>query len=158
MGGRKLATGVLNITVKDGVDVNAQRYGDTKGSYFDGSDLPDTNTVLVNEGSRRYWTIMMDNLATGERHTFRFSYEMLIGRTTPKTANEVKLVLGKDTTVSGEHSKIYEMGNRLVIMDLGSRNSTYLNGMKVYQPMEIPMWGQIRIGQNSFRVVYMAKQ
>jgi hypothetical protein len=112
----------------------------------------------VNEGSRRYWTIMMDNLATGERHTFRFSYEMLIGRTPPKTANEVKLVLGKDTTVSGEHSKIYEMGNRLVIMDLGSRNSTYLNGTKVYQPMEIPMWGQIRIGQNSFRVVYMAKQ
>ena len=67
MGGKKLATGVLNITVKDGVDVNAQRYGDTKGSYFDGSDLPDTNTVLVKEGSRRYWTIMMDKLATGER-------------------------------------------------------------------------------------------
>ena len=144
MGGKKLATGVLNITVKDGVDVNAQRYGDTKGSYFDGSDLPDTNTVLVNDRSRRYWTIMLDNMATGERNTFTFSYEMLIGRTPPKTASE--------------HSKIYEMGNRLVIMDLGSRNSTYLNGTKVYQPMEIPMWGQIRIGQNSFRVVYMAKQ
>ena len=138
MGGKKLATGVLNITVKDGVDVNAQRYGDTKGS------LPDTNTVLVNDRSRRYWTIMLDNMATGERNTFTFSYEMLIGRTPPKTASEVKFVLAKDTTVSGEHSKIYEMGNRLVIMDLGSRNSTYLNGMKVYQPMEIPMWGQIR--------------
>ena len=158
MGGKKLATGVLNITVKDGVDVNAQRYGDTKGSYFDGSDLPDTNTVLVNDRQRRYWTIMLDSMAIGERERFTFSYEMLIGRTPPKTASEVKFVLAKDTTVSGEHSKIYEMGNRLVIMDLGSRNSTYLNGMKVYQPMEIPMWGQIRIGQNSFRVVYMAKQ
>ncbi len=158
MGKKRAETGVLNITVRDGVDVTNQRYGDTKGSYFEGSDLPDTNTVLVKESARRYWTIMLDDMGTGERHTFTFSFELLIGRTPPKNASQVKFVLGRDTTVSGEHSRIYEMRNRLVIEDLGSRNSTYLNGMRVDQPTEIPMWGQIRIGQSSFRVVYMAKQ
>lgn len=157
MAGKRPETGALNITVKDGVDVNNQRYGDTKGSYFDGSIPIDDKTVLVNDGERRNWTIALDNLQTGERQIFTFSYEMLIGRTPARSGNQTKLVLGRDSAVSGEHSKIYEMGNRLVIMDLGSRNHTYLNGIKVQQPTEIPMWGQIQVGQSAFRVVYMGK-
>lgn len=156
MAGRKAETGSLNITVRGGVNVTDQRFSDTKGDYFIGSPSRD-RTILVNDAPRRYWTIVLDDLQTGERRAFTFGYEMLIGRTQPQTNTEVKFVLSKDPSVSGNHCKIYEMSKRLVIEDLGSRNHTYLNGMQVLQPTEIPLWGQIRVGKSSFRVVSVEK-
>ena len=155
-GRKKPETGALNITVRGGVDVKDQRYSDKKGDYFIASPIGDI-TVMVNEGERKYWTVMLDDLQTGERHVFRFSYEMLIGRTPPQDANEVKLVLNKDGSVSGRHCKIYEMSKRLVIEDLGSRNHTFLNGSQVRQATEIPLWGQIQVGKTMLRVVSVNK-
>ena len=74
-----------------------------------------------------------------------------------QNSGEVKLVLARDGSVSGNHCKIYEMSNRLVIMDLGSRNHTFLNGMMVQQPTEIPLWGQIQVGKSVFRVAAVDK-
>lgn len=156
--GRRTETGRLNITVKDGVDVNYQMYGDKKGSYFQGSVPEQDVTVRVEGGSRTLWNLVLDDLETGERRTFQFSHEMLIGRTPPLSQSQVKLVLNKDASVSGNHCRIFEMSERLVIMDLGSRNHTYLNGMQVQQATELPMYGQIQVGKSAFRVVYMEKK
>ena len=156
MANKRPGTGTLNITVRGGVNVEDQRYSNTKGDYFKGFMAGD-KTVLVSDGARRYWTIVMDDVQTGERYTFTFSYEMLIGRTPPQNSGEVKLVLARDGSVSGNHCKIYEMSNRLVIMDLGSRNHTFLNGMMVQQPTEIPLWGQIQVGKSVFRVAAVDK-
>ena len=155
-GGRRIETGRLNITVRNGVDVNNQRYGDAKGSIFEGLTPFGERTVLVDEDSRSSWTIMLED-AAGKRKTYTFNYEMLIGRTQPQNKGEVKLVLENDGSVSGRHCKIYEMGGRLVIMDMGSKNHTYLNGMQIMQPTELSQWGQIQVGKSAFRVVYMAK-
>lgn len=155
-GRKKPETGKMNITVRGGVNVNDQRYGDTKGDYFKGFAVND-NTIFVQKDERRYWKIILEDQETGGRYEFMFSYEMLIGRTPPRNNSEVKLVLDKDGAVSGDHCKIYEMANRLVIADLGSKNHTFLNGMQIQQPTEIPPWGQIQVGRSSFRVVYVAK-
>ena len=82
MANKRPETGTLNITVRGGVNVEDQRYSNTKGDYFKGFMAGD-KTVLVSDGARRYWTIVMDDVQTGERYTFTFSYEMLIGRTPP---------------------------------------------------------------------------
>ena len=154
---RRTETGKLNITVKDGVDVQSQSYGDHKGSYFQGSVPYKDSTFYVYGGKKQYWTLILENTKTGEREEFCFNYEMLIGRTLPANQSEVKLVLNMDGAVSGNHCRIYEMEKRLVIEDLGSKNHTFLNGLIVQQPTEIPQWGLIRAGASEFRVIYMVK-
>ena len=104
MANKRPETGTLNITVRGGVNVEDQRYSNTKGDYFKGFMAGD-KTVLVSDGARRYWTIVMDDMQTGERHTFTFSYEMLIGRTPPQNSGEVKLVLARDGSVSGNQNE-----------------------------------------------------
>ncbi len=153
---RRTETGRLNITVKDGVDVEKQSYGDRKGSYFQGSVPYQDVTRYVSGGKRKNWTIILEDTKTGQRKEFCFNYEMYIGRTPARQA-EVKMVLNMDGAVSGYHCRIYEIENRLVIQDLGSKNFTYLNGFIVQQPTEIPQWGLIRAGSSEFRVVYMVK-
>ena len=156
MAGKKVETGRLNITVKDGVDVDRQRYGDTKGSYFEGAGQFDERTVIVHGEKRSEWSLLLEDVKNGGRQNFRFGYEMLIGRTPPQ-GGEVKLVISGDGSVSGRHCMIYEQSGRLVIMDLGSKNHTYLNGTQITQPTELAMWSQIQVGKSAFRVINMGK-
>ena len=156
--GRRTETGRLNITVRGGVDVSQQIYGDSKGSYFQGS-IPDQDiTVRVQGGVKHYWHLCLDNVATGRQYPFVFAYELLIGRTPLTNGGENKLVLSEDVSVSGNHCRILEMAGRLVIEDLGSRNHTFLNGYMIQQPTELPMWGQIKVGQTTLRVSQMEKK
>ena len=99
--GRRTETGRLNITVRGGVDVSQQIYGDSKGSYFQGS-IPDQDiTVRVQGGVKHYWHLCLDNVATGRQYPFVFAYELLIGRTPLTNGGENKLVLSADVSVSG---------------------------------------------------------
>ena len=156
--GRRLETGRLSITVKGGVDVNQQIYGDKKGSYFQGSIPAQDQTVLVDSGHKYNWYLCLENTATGQQYPFVFGYMLLIGRTPKTSPEEVKLVLSEDVSVSGNHCRIFEMAERLVIEDLNSRNHTFLNGYMIQQPTELPMWGSIRVGQSTLRVIQMEKK
>ena len=156
MAGKKVETGRLNITVKDGVDVDRQRYGDTKGSYFEGAGQFDERTVIVHGEKRSEWSLLLEDVKNGGRQNFKFGYEMYIGRTPPQ-GGEVKLVISGDGSVSGRHCMIYEQSGRLVIMDLGSKNHTYLNGTQITQPTGLAMWSQIQVGKSAFRVINMGK-
>lgn len=150
-------TGRLNITVRDGVDVNYQVYGEKVGSYFKASVPERDKTVYVNGDRRRSWTISLEDMGTGTIASFKFYKEMYIGRTPAQDQSQVKMVLGGDISVSGMHCRIYETGGRLVIEDLGSTNHTFLNEMMVQQPTEIPLWGTIKVGRTFFRVRQMDK-
>ena len=101
--GRRLETGRLSITVKGGVDVNQQIYGDKKGSYFQGSIPAQDQTVLVDSGHKYNWYLCLENTATGQQYPFVFGYMLLIGRTPKTSPEEVKLVLSEDVSVSGNH-------------------------------------------------------
>ena len=148
----------MNITVKDGVDVEKQIYGDRKGSYFQGSIPEQDFTVRVQGGKKHYWHLCMDNINTGQQYPFVFDHMLLIGRTPQSNAGEDKLVLSDDASVSGNHCRIYEMSGRLVIEDLNSRNHTFLNGYMIQQPTELPMWGLIKVGQSTLRILEMEKK
>ena len=157
MTGRSTETGRLNITVRDGVDVIHQTYGDRKGSYFQGS-VPDQDfTVHLYADSQKQWQLVLDNVQTGGRKLLRFSDEMYIGRTPAYSESQVKMVIPDDGSVSGNHCIIYEVSGRLAIMDMGSRNHTYLNGVQIRQPTEIQQWSEIRVGQSTFRVASIEK-
>jgi len=51
-----------------------------------------------------------------------------------------------DGTVSRHHSKLSISNGHWMIEDLGSGNGTYLNGVKVDQPMQVKRGDQIRCG------------
>lgn len=155
---KKQGNGKINITVKDGVDVNYQIYGDKKGSYFQGFMADRGFTVRVRDGKQGTWKIVLEDLDTGAQRMFQFNRELYIGRTPAKDSSQVKFVLSGDVSVSGSHCRLFEMSDRLVIEDLNSRNHTFLNGIMIQQPTEIPIWAQIRVGNSTFRVLQMTKE
>lgn len=55
----------------------------------------------------------------------------------------------KDTAVSGEHCYLMRLGDKWMVVDLNSRNGTYLNGKRIskerYQPGDTIMVGRAKI-------------
>ncbi|MFH0964536.1 MAG: FHA domain-containing protein [Planctomycetota bacterium] len=53
---------------------------------------------------------------------------LIIGRI-PETCD----IVCDNTAVSREHAKVYPIGGRVVLVDLKSKNGTYVNGMRITQ-------------------------
>ena len=66
--------------------------------------------------------------------------------------NEVRL---NDDSVSTTHASLVQRGNRWVILDLGSRNGTYVEGEIVREQRELPNICELRLGMlvMLFRVI-----
>ncbi|MBC8064086.1 MAG: FHA domain-containing protein [Chlorobia bacterium] len=73
--------------------------------------------------------------------------EVLIGRESGCTIS-----LPDDPGVSRRHAKIFWLNGLPVIEDLGSRNGTFLNGIRISQSMPVSDGNEIRIGAEAFRV------
>lgn len=66
-------------------------------------------------------------------------------------AAECSVALG-DTYVSQMHTKIYPKDGLWFVMDLGSTNGTYLNRVKVGDPMPINPGDEVRLGRTVVEV------
>ena len=73
--------------------------------------------------------------------------KVLIGRN-----SENQIVLDYDKTVSGKHCEIVVSGKRFIIRDLGSRNGTYLDGIRIVDEAELTNGSVIRLGRLEFGV------
>lgn len=56
------------------------------------------------------------------------------------------VVLEGDKLASRQNAKIYTDGRRFLVEDLGSRNGTFLNGVKVVRPQMLHDGDEIRVG------------
>lgn len=66
-------------------------------------------------------------------------------------ANESGLVIRDDYT-STHHARLMLLNDSWVIQDLDSTNGTYLDGMRVVVPTQIPLNTPIKIGSTSFEL------
>lgn len=84
-----------------------------------------------------------DLLPSGKR------YHLIGGLTIGRTRSS-DIVLS-DPYVSSAHARIYKLGGDFYVEDLGSTNGTYLNDLKVEQPMPLKDGYELAIGNSRFR-------
>jgi pSer/pThr/pTyr-binding forkhead associated (FHA) protein len=83
--------------------------------------------------------------------------ESVIGRRDPTNSSAPDLDLtpygGYQMGISRRHAVIRVRSNRLEVVDLGSRNGTYLNGfaLKPHQPMGLRSGDELRLGKITIR-------
>ncbi len=58
-----------------------------------------------------------------------------------------------DAAISGEHCLLSLRDGQWWLEDLGSRNGTYLNGVRVMRPLSVSPGDQIALGRIQFRLV-----
>jgi len=91
---------------------------------------------------RKVPPIKLMSLAEENAQTYQFSTpEVSLGR---DSASDCQM---NDDTVSAEHARLSYHHSNWWIMDLGSKNGTYLNQEKVIEPHVLASGDQIRCGQ-----------
>ena len=60
------------------------------------------------------------------------------------------IVLAHDTYLSGHHASITRTDGGVMAVDLGSRNGTFLNGMRLAEPRPLKIGDRIQIGYTVF--------
>lgn len=78
------------------------------------------------------------------RQTFVIKGDCHIGRTAD---NEI---VNPDTRISRRNSVVQRAGNHFVLVDLGSTNGTYLNGLRIYKPTRLKDHDAIMVGSESY--------
>ncbi|WP_298445908.1 FHA domain-containing protein [Ferrimicrobium sp.] len=80
--------------------------------------------------------------------TFTFETPALLGRDAG-----CSIVLAEDAFVSQRHAEIYLERRHVIVMDLGSKNGTFVNGDPVEAPMRITKGDVIQLGKTALKVV-----
>lgn len=55
-------------------------------------------------------------------------------------------------TVSRHHAELRREGERWLLRDVGSRNGTRVNGMRVLEPMEVHPGDRVALGDARYRL------
>ncbi len=77
--------------------------------------------------------------------TYAIDGTLTIGREPDNT-----VVLAHDTYLSGHHASISRTEGGVMVVDLGSRNGTFLNGMRLAEPRPVKTGDRIQIGYTVF--------
>lgn len=94
---------------------------------------------------KNYFLVIISGPEQGKRISLHGEEGFYIGR---KSTNQLVL---SDINASREHAMLEWRGETLYLVDLGSRNGTYVDGMRMEEcPME--PGDQFKIGENLFRV------
>lgn len=80
--------------------------------------------------------------------SFTFETPALVGRDP-----SCSIVLSEDTFVSQRHAEIYIDRRHIIVVDLGSRNGTFVNGDPIDAPMRITKGDVIQLGKTAMKVV-----
>lgn len=102
--------------------------------------------------TKRQWKVILENLDTWEKFSYTFYDNVGIGRTRTDGEFERFLSIKEDPRVSKVHCVILRQEEKLCLMDMGSRNGTYLNGERIYEPKEIQRDDVIQIGETQIEV------
>lgn len=121
-----------------------------------GQDVPERSHEGGPEPRRkkpgRQWKVILENLDTWEKFEFTFYENVGIGRSRSDGEFEKFLTVKEDPRVSKVHCAIVRKEDQLYLKDAGSRNGTYLNGQRLYQPAEIQRDDVIGIGETKIEV------
>ena len=81
-----------------------------------------------------------------------------IGRAKKNDSYEKYLSLNEDGRVSKQHCVILHRGDSLYLMDDGSRNGTYLNGIQIDRPAEIQREDVIGVGETRLEILRILRE
>ncbi len=95
---------------------------------------------------KRQWKIILEDIDSWEKYSFIFYDTVGIGRGKDGSMYEKYLPLVNDGRVSKQHCVIASRGDKLYLRDQNSRNGTYLNGERVYDPIVIQKDDIIGVG------------
>lgn len=140
------------IIVNNGVDVKSRQYISSNKGGFSSGVLKRGLTSQMNASNMPMWEVIFIDFQNKTQYKYRFTDYMVIGRTPPKSAKEVKMVLSTDMMVSGTHAMIYIREGNFIIEDKGSRNHTYVNGNCITQPCILEQGSVLKIGSSKFQV------
>ena len=107
---------------------------------------------------RRQWKIILEDLDTWQKYSFIFYDEVGIGRAKRNDNYEKYLPLHEDGRVSKQHCVIIQRGDCLYLMDDGSKNGTYLNGIIVDRPTEIQREDVIGVGETRLEILRILRE
>lgn len=107
---------------------------------------------------KRQWKIILEDLDTWQKYTFIFYDNVGIGRSRSDAGYERYLSLPEDGRVSKHHCVIVHRGNSLYLMDDGSRNGTYLNGILLERPAEIQREDVIGVGETRLEILRILRE
>ncbi len=107
---------------------------------------------------RRQWKIILEDLDTWQKYSFIFYDEVGIGRAKRNDNYEKYLPLHEDGRVSKQHCVIIQRGDCLYLMDDGSKNGTYLNGILVDRPTEIQREDVIGVGETRLEILRILRE
>jgi FHA domain len=91
------------------------------------------------------------NVISGEAagESVALNGELVIGRSTPELA-----ALAHDTEISRVHARVWRgPGGMLLVEDLGSRNGTFVNGVRIEKPRLLEPGDELRAGRTTMELV-----
>ena len=98
------------------------------------------------------WKILMEDIDSWDKYSFTFYDAVGIGRSQEGNMYEKFLPVIGDGRVSKLHCAIIRRGDKLYLKDEGSRNGTYLNGVRIDKPVVIQRDDIIGIGETRLEV------
>jgi|GEM_PF-957763 len=102
----------------------------------DPSALPDTHTVLDTEPA----PYLLITAGLGRGQTFELRGEVHLGRS---RTNAIAL---SDSKVSRNHARLDPVRSTYILTDLGSANGTFVNGVRIAQPVRLRDGDLIQVG------------
>ena len=98
------------------------------------------------------WKILLEDIDSWDKYSFTFYDAVGIGRSQDGNMYEKFLPVIGDGRVSKLHCAIIRRGDKLYLTDEGSRNGTYLNGVRIDRPVVIQRDDIIGIGETRLEV------
>lgn len=138
--------------VRNGMDIKGQRTGLEKGEYFQGNK-EEVVTYVIGGPDTQVWKISFQNQKTGEIYRERFNGRLYIGRGQLEKQSEC-LVISNDSKISKIHCIVYAVENDLFLMDMNSKNHTWVNGRKIEKPVRLENGDIIRLGDTRLRTEF----
>lgn len=124
---------------------------DGADDYEDDYDEPEEESVKSKPQVRR-WKIILENLETWETFELIFCNNVGIGREKGREQFEEYMPVKEDPRVSKVHCAIMMRNDALYLRDMGSRNGTYLNGIRIQEPIVIQKEDIIGVGGTQIEI------
>lgn len=130
----------MNCPTCGQVVLTSTRYCGNCGSELtsgeDPPSVPDTRTVLETEPA----PYLLITAGSGRGQTFELRGEASLGRS---RANSIVLSDGK---VSRTHARLDPVRSTYILTDLGSANGTFVNGVRITQPVRLRDGDSLQVG------------
>lgn len=107
-----------------------------------------TVRLSAEKAPMRIELIEIGRMRTARHVKIALKDQVIMGR----TANKCDVVLEGDETLSGMHCKLFKQDGKLYLLDLGSTNGTYVNGLPIKEAMALNQDDVLLIGAVEYRI------